>query len=221
MARLRLALGLLVSAIFLWIALQGQDLTNVWETLTHANYLWIVPGILAYFLAVLARTWRWHYLLRSIKPVSLRTLFPIVTIGYMGNNIYPARAGEVLRAYVLRREEGVPVSASLATIVIERIFDGVVMLMFIFFNLGALARLTGSSGLAGNIQGGAAGQRGVLHGAGRVLRAGGAVPAPIAAGIYRWLIRRLLPIEFQGAGAPACWKAFGPGWSRCARRATS
>jgi uncharacterized protein (TIRG00374 family) len=79
-------------------------------------------------------------------------MFPIVTIGYMGNNIYPARAGEVLRAYVLRREEGLPVSASLATIVIERIFDGVVMLMFIFFNLGALARLTGGSGLAGSIQ---------------------------------------------------------------------
>ena len=79
-------------------------------------------------------------------------MFPIVTIGYMGNNIYPARAGEVLRAYVLRREQGVPISASLATILVERIFDGVVMLMFIFFNLNALAGLTGSSGFAGSIQ---------------------------------------------------------------------
>jgi uncharacterized protein (TIRG00374 family) len=70
----------------------------------------------------------------------------------MGNNIYPARAGEVLRAYVLRREHGVPVSASLATIVIERIFDGVVMLMFVFVNLNGLAALTGDSGLAGSIQ---------------------------------------------------------------------
>jgi uncharacterized protein (TIRG00374 family) len=75
-----------------------------------------------------------------------------VTIGYMGNNIYPARAGEVLRAYVLRREHGVPVSASLATIVIERIFDGVVMLMFVFLNLNGLAAMTSSSGLAGSIQ---------------------------------------------------------------------
>src|SRR5512143_1632744 len=152
MARLRLALGIVISAIFLYIALQGQDLGNVWATLTHANYFWIIPGIATYFLAVVARTWRWHYLLRSIKPVSMQTLFPIVTIGYMGNNIYPARAGEVLRAYVLRREQGVPVSASLATIVVERIFDGVVMLIFIFFNLGALARLTGGSGFAGSIQ---------------------------------------------------------------------
>jgi hypothetical protein len=45
------------------------------------------------------------------------TTFPVVVIGYMGNNVYPARAGELIRAYVLRRREGVSISASLATIV--------------------------------------------------------------------------------------------------------
>ena len=70
----------------------------------------------------------------------------------MGNNIYPARAGEVLRAVVLRRKEGVPVSASLATIIVERIFDGVVMLAFVFLNLPRLAELTADSGFVGNIQ---------------------------------------------------------------------
>jgi uncharacterized protein (TIRG00374 family) len=53
----------------------------------------------------------------------------------MGNNVYPARAGEVLRAYVLKRKEGVSVSASLATVLIERIFDGVTMLFFVFVAL--------------------------------------------------------------------------------------
>jgi len=60
---------------------------------------------------------------------------PITTIGYMGNNIYPARAGEVLRAVILKRRENVSISASLATIIVERIFDGVVMLSFVFLNL--------------------------------------------------------------------------------------
>src|SRR5512142_24142 len=59
----------------------------------------------------------------------------------MGNNVYPARAGEVLRAVILKRREGVSVSASLATIIVERIFDGVVMLAFIFVNLAELSRL--------------------------------------------------------------------------------
>jgi uncharacterized protein (TIRG00374 family) len=79
-------------------------------------------------------------------------MFPITTIGYTGNNIYPARAGEVLRAVILKRREGVSVSASLATIIVERIFDGVVMLAFVFVNLGELAQLTGSSGFVGDIR---------------------------------------------------------------------
>ncbi|HOU42304.1 MAG TPA: lysylphosphatidylglycerol synthase transmembrane domain-containing protein, partial [Promineifilum sp.] len=58
-----------------------------------------------------------------------------VVIGYMGNNVYPFRAGEVLRAVVLRQREGVAVSSSLATIVVERVFDGLVMLLFVFVAL--------------------------------------------------------------------------------------
>jgi uncharacterized protein (TIRG00374 family) len=68
-------------------------------------------------------------------------MFPITCMGYMGNNIYPARAGEVLRAVVLKRKEGVSISASLATIIVERIFDGIVMLAFVFFNLAQLAQI--------------------------------------------------------------------------------
>ena len=80
-------------------------------------------------------------------------MFPITCIGYMGNNIYPARAGEVLRAIILRRKEGVAISASLATIIVERIFDGVVMLGFVFVNLPQLAKLAASSsGFLGDIQ---------------------------------------------------------------------
>jgi uncharacterized protein (TIRG00374 family) len=79
-------------------------------------------------------------------------MFPIVVIGYMGNNIYPARIGELLRAYVLKRKENVPVSASLATVIVERVFDGVVMLGFVIFNLPALAAVSGDSGFIGNIQ---------------------------------------------------------------------
>ena len=50
----------------------------------------------------------------------------------MGNNVYPFRAGEVIRAWVLKRNEDVTISASLATIIVERIFDGLVMLVFVF-----------------------------------------------------------------------------------------
>jgi len=113
-------------------AIRGQRLPEVWEGLRQANYVWLIPGILVYFGAVWLRTYRWKYLLRPMKSIPMRTLFPVVTIGYMGNNIFPFRAGEVLRAYVLKRKERVSASATLATILVERIFDGLTMLVFVF-----------------------------------------------------------------------------------------
>ena len=148
MKRWQFWLGVAISVFFLWWVLKDLDFTSFWAEVKTANYWWLIPGVAIYFLAVWARAWRWHYLLRPLKAISTRTMFPIVAIGYMGNNIYPARAGEVLRAVVLKRREGVSISASLATVIVERIFDGVVMLAFIFINLAELARLTRSSGVA-------------------------------------------------------------------------
>lgn len=145
-------LGVGISALFLWLALNGLKLGDFWEEIGNANFWWLIPGVMVYFIAVWVRAWRWHYLLRPLKPIKTSVMFPITTIGYMGNNIYPARAGEVLRAIILKQKEGVAFSASFATIIVERIFDGVVMLGFVFLNLGELASLKTSSGLVGNIQ---------------------------------------------------------------------
>jgi uncharacterized protein (TIRG00374 family) len=130
--RWRFWIGVAISVLFLAFAIRGQRLPEVWEGLRHANYLWLLPGIAVYFAAVWLRTFRWKYLLRPLKPLSVGTLFPVVAIGYMGNNIFPFRAGEVLRAYVLKRKEDVSATASLATILVERIFDGITMLVFVF-----------------------------------------------------------------------------------------
>ena len=145
-------LGIFISLLFIWLALRGLRLDQFWDAVRSANYWWLLPGIAVYFVAVWARAWRWHYLLRPIKDIPTGAMFPITVIGYMGNNIYPARAGEVLRAVVLKRRQNVSVSQSLATIIVERIFDGVVMLGFVFANLPELARLTSSSGFVGNIE---------------------------------------------------------------------
>jgi glycosyltransferase 2 family protein len=152
MKRWQFWVGVLISVVLMWWALSKLNLADAWAAVQTANYWWLIPGIAIFFADVWVRAWRWHYLLKPLKSIPTRTMFPIVTIGYMGNNIYPARAGELLRAYVLRRKEGVPVSASLATIIVERIFDGVVMLMFVIFNLNGLAALKGDSGFIGDIR---------------------------------------------------------------------
>lgn len=128
-------LGVLISVAFFAWFLQGLSLDQVWHDLTEADYWYLIPGVGVYFLAVWARTWRWQHLLRPMASLSLRRLFPIVVIGYMGNNVYPARAGEVIRSYVLLRNARVPISASLATVFVERVFDGLVMLLFVFVTI--------------------------------------------------------------------------------------
>lgn len=139
----QLWLGVLISAFFLYLALKDVEFGQLWVDVRSANYWLILPGVGVYFVGLWVRAWRWHYLLRPLKSIPTKTMFPIVAIGYAGNNIYPARAGEVLRAVVLKRKEGVSISASLATIIVERVFDGVVMLAFIFLNLSELASLSG------------------------------------------------------------------------------
>jgi uncharacterized protein (TIRG00374 family) len=185
-------LGVLISVLFIWLALRGLKLDEFWGAVKDANYIWLLPGIGVYFIGVWVRAWRWHYLLGPIKAIPTRTMFPITTIGYMGNNIYPARAGEVLRAVILKRKEGVSVSASLATIIVERIFDGVVMLAFVFVNLSELAKLTSSSGFVGNIQQVAVIGTGVFLGALAVFLLAAMFPQ-VTAKVGLWFIQRLLP----------------------------
>ena len=128
-------IGLIVSLSFLWYALRDLHLGEVWAALQGANYWWLIPGVVVYFVSVWFRAWRWGFLLRSSKRVSANRLFPVVVIGYMGNNIFPFRAGELLRSYVLRQREDIPISSSLATVIVERVFDGLVMLAFVFIAL--------------------------------------------------------------------------------------
>jgi hypothetical protein len=110
----------------------------------------------------------------------------------MGNNVYPARAGEVLRAVILKRKENVSISASLATIIVERIFDGVVMLSFVFLNLPELAKLTSNSGFVGNLQQVAEIGTGVFLGALGVFLLAALFPQ-VTVRLGEWLIVRLLP----------------------------
>jgi len=130
-----LVIGFIVSLVFLWLALGDLHLAGVWESIKGANYWWLLPAVAVYFVSVWFRAWRWGFLLRSSKKVSANRLFPIVVIGYMGNDILPFRLGEVLRAYVLWRKEQINVGTTLTTAVLERLFDGLTMVLFVLFGL--------------------------------------------------------------------------------------
>jgi len=125
------AIGLGISAVFLYIAFRGLDPALALEHIADANIGWIIAGAVTYAAAVTIISLRWQFLLRSIQPIPLKDLIPLVCIGYMGNNVYPFRSGEALRVFLLRRNHGVPVVKGATTVLIERVFDGLVMLTFI------------------------------------------------------------------------------------------
>jgi glycosyltransferase 2 family protein len=199
MKRWQFWVGLLISAVCLYFfMIRKQNWGELWTSLQTAQYLWLIPAVAIYFVGVGVRAWRLHYLMRPIKPVSVRTLFPIVCISYMGNNIFPARAGELLiRPYLIRAKEGVSFSANFAIVFIERTFDAVVMMLFIFVNLPELARLgAGGSGVAGSIEQFALYGTILFFGALVVFVLAAMFPA-VTARAVAWLIARLIPARFH------------------------
>ena len=98
------------------------------DILADANYIYVVPAIALYFLAVWFRAVRWRYLLTPLTTLPASRLYPVVIIGYMANNLLPARLGEFVRSYYLARREQVNGSSALATIAVERVYDGLTLL---------------------------------------------------------------------------------------------
>ena len=127
-------IGLMLSAICLYLVFRKIDLAALQAALTSLDWRMLVLAVLVFMTTFFIRTLRWQSLLNPTKGIGYGRLFGIVMIGYMANNLLPARLGEFVRAYVLSKKEGVRKSTTLATIFIERIFDGLSLL----FILGAL-----------------------------------------------------------------------------------
>jgi len=131
-------LGVAVSAVLLWVAVRGVSLDEVLQQLRQVRPVWLVPVIGSIFLRFWLTAVRWQVLLRPVKRVGIHRLFAITLIGFMANNVLPARLGEFVRAYALGRSEAIPPSLAFATIVIERIFDGFTLLLFLVGGLSFL-----------------------------------------------------------------------------------
>ena len=127
----RFWLGLAASAFFLALLLWRIDFPDTAAALGDANYLLIAPAIGLYFVALYFRTIRWGVMLRPLKAIGFGRLFPVMAVGYMANNLLPVRLGELVRSFYLGQREDVSKSAALATIAIERVLDGVVLLLFL------------------------------------------------------------------------------------------
>jgi len=132
---LGLALGLICSSTFLFLAVRGVDLRATWHYMQAANAGWMIVIAFSTLGSEVVRTRRWHRLLSPIKDSPLLSLFRVVMIGQAGNQILPVRLGEPLRAFALKRVEDVPFATGLTTLVVERTFDVIGILLFLGLSL--------------------------------------------------------------------------------------
>jgi len=129
-----LAITLLFLSLFLY-PLYRTGFAEMGQALREANYFFLLPAILIYFIGVFFRSVRWRYLLKPLGNFSSFRLFPLIVIGFLVNNILPARLGIVARAYILGEREGISKMATGATIVVEQVFDGLTLLSFLVITL--------------------------------------------------------------------------------------
>ena len=148
--RTKIWLGVAVSAVLLWVAVRGVNLDEVLQQLRQVQLVWLIPVLASIVVRFWLTALRWQLLLRPTKRIGIHRLFAITLIGFMANNVLPARLGEFVRAYALGRSEALPASLPFATIVIERIFDGFTLLVFLVGGLSFL-RPTGGSGWAAGL----------------------------------------------------------------------
>ncbi|RPI54351.1 MAG: UPF0104 family protein [Acidobacteria bacterium] len=203
---LRTVVIIILSVGLLGLFLRGAHLDVVWAEIRHAD-AWLIAlssGITV--LTMVLRALRWQYLLEPIGPTRFGAAFRTTTIGFAASAVLPARAGEVIRPYLLARQEGLSATATFATIIIERVLDAVtcVFLLASFVLLfdpgmdGTDSRLYSLVEVGGIVVGGLAlGVLGAMFVAAR---------DPEAAGRWAYKLEHLLPGQFTHKLAGALLK---------------
>ncbi len=113
----------------MYLAFKGQDIHKIWTEIKAANFFWILVSAFTVWLAHVLRALRWQMLYQSIQyRVSFWNAYHAVIIGYLANLALP-RFGEIGRCSVVHKTEKVPMFASIGTVITERLFDVLVLLI--------------------------------------------------------------------------------------------
>jgi uncharacterized protein (TIRG00374 family) len=123
-------IGLALTVVLLWWAFHGVNWSDVRDALGRANP-WLVAGAVVVSTCVFPlRALRWRPILDPVAPgVPYGALWRATAIGMMANNVLPGRAGEFVRAYALTRETSVKFSLAFGSIVVDRVFDSIIVLL--------------------------------------------------------------------------------------------
>ncbi|HSP99253.1 MAG TPA: lysylphosphatidylglycerol synthase transmembrane domain-containing protein [Candidatus Dormibacteraeota bacterium] len=139
--RRTVALSLVVSAAFLFLAFRHVSLDELGAALRRLHAGWLLVAIALSLLIMVFRTWRWQLELRPLERVPFGRLWVVTAVAYMAINLIPARLGEVVRPWLLSRRSSVSFANVVGNLVVEKTMDAVVTLLYILVGLVTIENL--------------------------------------------------------------------------------
>jgi glycosyltransferase 2 family protein len=134
-SRIYALITLVVSVACIIWALHGVSWKELWEDIRTLDWRWVALGGVADILVYVIQGWRWSLLLRPVGRASPLSSVGAIYVGLFANEVLPLRAGELIRCFLQARWSEIPISVTLASALIERIFDGILLITGIFFSL--------------------------------------------------------------------------------------
>jgi len=131
-------LGIGISAFFLFLTFRSINGAKLLDALRNVEPRFLAAAVASTLVSYYVRAYRWKLLLIEDKRASMTNLFSATSIGYMANNLLPARIGELVRVYVLGEKEGIDKGTVFASLVLDRLFDGFSVLLILVVTLFAL-----------------------------------------------------------------------------------
>jgi len=143
------SIGIVLAAAGMWIFLRSIDIRKLGEQVVHANPFVLAAVAILSIAAIWLRALRSMLLLPSCSKAQKKNLFPIAMVGFMVNNILPARMGEAARAVLLWKKNGYSGAVSVGSLVLERILDTLVFMACFFMPVFMIPGLSQSSAYGG------------------------------------------------------------------------
>jgi uncharacterized protein (TIRG00374 family) len=134
-SRLFLIATNIVSLVCLYLVLRGSDLPRIWGELQHLSWWWVALAVVGDIGVYVWHGYRWRLVLKPVTDTSPWDCIRAIYVGLFANEVLPLRSGEVIRCFLLARWADLPISVSLASALIERIFDGIWLCIFLVITI--------------------------------------------------------------------------------------
>lgn len=125
----RAALGIAISVVALFLVVRTVDIPTAWDYMRNASPAWLALLVVFVFIDLGTRALRWKLLLSPVGRVRYVDSLGSLLVGYLANNVLPARLGEFVRSHDLGERTGLSKSTILGTIVVERVMDTLVVVV--------------------------------------------------------------------------------------------